>query len=152
MLKQLLAPCLLLAVSPAMACQPALSERNYSDKQIKQLAAREVRNALAVVDGVFAYATDGRLVLKTIRVWRGPQFNFWNIETEECGGAPVLTAGSKVRVILNLDRASSSYRVVDPSFDFTLGNPWRFERALDALIGNARPRNFESVGTVLRPH
>jgi hypothetical protein len=121
-----------------------------SDSEIIQAASTRLKHSEVVVDAVVTNRTADSVILKPLRVWKGPRLPAYTVEDHHCG-IYFPHRGSKLRVLLArspFDR--NQWEVVDPALGGSIDYR-RFDKAIDALLGSSRPKSYESISGVLPP-
>jgi hypothetical protein len=144
------------AISSSDASACSRSVRHYSDGEIKQLAAKAVASATAIVDGEvivpMATGTDlpeGTLPVAYIKVehtWKGRvEDDIATVALTTYCDVPLEVRGQRVRILL------SGVGIFNAEQEL---NGWAapsqtdaFNRAVDHILGAPRPKNFTDPGT-----
>lgn len=150
MLRNLLSAILLgTCAAPALACQPPIPGREFTNAEVDREAAHLIQQSDAIIDATVVKLLDGEVMLQALHVWKGPNLRHWRVTDLHCGTAFPLP-GESVRVLLRRD-GPHNWDPVDPSLGGRLVYPVRMELAIDRLLGSQRPKDFVFIHDAVPP-
>ena len=128
------------AGAPALACTPPRhGVEIVPAHRIPAIAAAELRASDAVLDAVVTGRTPEGLVLRPIRVWKGPRQPRYIVYDHPCG--PRLPGpGSRVRVMLSrAEQPGQPWNARYPALGGRTEGNRLLDREIDRLLGSPRP-------------
>lgn len=129
-----------LGCNQALACSPAPADLPPTAREVTALAKARVARSDAIIDALVVRLSDGRIMLRPIRVWKGQKQASYEVINGTCDIS--LRHKSNIRVLL--EKEGRYWFIMPPILDRNF-NVEAFDKAIDAAVGKARPRNYVSV-------